>query len=316
VSHSLVLALDRVGSDLEPETSILGPHGIEVRYPDAQPSKRRAELREAGGLLLNRTVVDERFLDAAPHCRVIATYGSGHDHIDLDAARASGVVVTNVPNYCTDEVADHTMAMLLALARGIPKGDAVVRAGGWGVEAVGELHRLSGQKLGLVGFGRIARAVAVRATAFGLRIATHDPSISDATIPSDVSRTRRLSDLLRAADWISLHAPLVPETRALINRHSLALMKDGSYLVNTSRGSLVDLPALLDALDSGHLAGVGLDVFPDEPPPPMAGRGRNLLLSPHSAYYSIESVLELKRAAATDVAAVLTGRPPASPLWS
>jgi D-3-phosphoglycerate dehydrogenase / 2-oxoglutarate reductase len=310
VSQRLALALDRLGSDLQPEAAILEPLGITVDYASADPDRRRQQLGQAEAVLLNRTVVDASFLDAAPRCRVIVTYGVGYDHIDLNEAERRGVIVAHVPDYCTEEVADHTLALLLAVARGVRRGDALVRDGGWGAEAVGPLHRLRGRVLGLVGFGRIARAVAERARAFGLAIVTYDPAFRSA---SDVDGPVRVLDSLRAllvtSDIVSLHLPLSDVTRSIIDRQALRRMKTGAILINTSRGALVDLPALLEALDRGQLAGAGLDVFPEEPPDSTLVSRPDLVVTPHVGYYSVESMRELKESAARTVAAALTGAP-------
>jgi D-3-phosphoglycerate dehydrogenase len=266
-------------------------------------------------VLLNRTKVDGGFFDAAPSCRVIVTYGVGHDHIDLAEAERRGVIVAHVPDYCTEEVADHTVALLLAVARGIGRGDAVVRSGGWGISAIGPLHRLRGQVLGLVGYGRIARAVATRAQAFGLTVVAYDPAFPQTTVNrGPVRLLDSLGALLQASDAVSLHLPLSPETRDLIDAAALRQMKPGAILINTSRGALVDLSALLKALDDGQLAGAGLDVFPDEPPDPESVSRPNLVATPHIGYYSLESLHELKESAARAVAASLTGAPVANQL--
>jgi D-3-phosphoglycerate dehydrogenase len=185
------------------------------------------------------------------------------------------------------------------------------------VEAVGPLHRLRGRVLGLVGFGRIARAVATRAQAFGLSVVAYDPAFAHTT-PNGafVKLVEGLRALLIASDAVSLHLPLSPETRGLIDALALSQMKKGAILVNTSRGALVDLPALLKALDDGQLAGAGLDVFPDEPPDPEAIGRPNLVVTPHIGYYSVESLQELKESAARAVAAALTGAPVANQLTS
>ena len=308
MSDRLALALDRLGSDLQPEAAILEPLGISVDYASPDPDRRRRQLSQAEAVLLNRTIVDASFLDAAPRCRVIVTYGVGHDHIDLQEAERRRVIVAHVPDYCTEEVADHTLALLLAVARGIRRGDALVRDGGWGVEAIGPLHRLRGRVLGLVGFGRIARAVAERARAFGLDVVTYDPAFPRASeIDGPVRLLDSLRALLLASDIVSLHLPLSAGTRSIINRQALRQMKQGAILINTSRGALVDLPALLEALDRGQLAGAGLDVFPDEPPDSTLVSRPDLVVTPHVGYYSVESMRELKDSAARAVAAALTG---------
>jgi D-3-phosphoglycerate dehydrogenase len=306
--NALALCLDRVGEDAAPERGVLGPLGISVSWPAQAPEAMEKQLKTADALLVNVTPVDAALLDRAPQCRVVVTYGVGYDHINLDEARRRHVVVANVPDYCTDEVADHTMALLLALARQIVIGHELVRSGGWGVHELGGVRRIRGRTLGLVGFGRTGRAVGERARSFGLRVVAYDPQVSWGG--ESVTMLASLPDLLREADFVSLHAPLQKETAQLINDRTLAVMKPGSILVNTSRGGLVDINALVRALDRGPLAGAGLDVFPEEPPAAAILNRPNLLLSPHSAYYSAEAIVELKQSAAQAVAVVLTGGSP------
>jgi D-3-phosphoglycerate dehydrogenase len=315
VSQRLALALDRLGSSLQPEAAILEPLGITVEYASPDPNRRSQQLAQAEAVLLNRTIVDASLFDAAPRCRVIVTYGVGHDHIDLLEAERRGVIVAHVPDYCTEEVADHTVALLLAVARGIGRGDALLRSGGWGLDGIGQLRRLRGRVLGLVGFGRIARAVAARASAFGLVVIAYDPALSHASLNGGPMRlVDNLRALLTESDVVSLHLPLSQKTRSLIDAPAIRQMKPGAILINTSRGALVDLPALLKALDDGQLAGAGLDVFPDEPPDAESISRPNLVVTPHIGYYSVESLQELKESAARAVAAALTGAPVANQL--
>jgi len=310
VSERLVLALNRVGSNLEPEAAILNPLGIRVEYASDDSDRRTRQLNQAEAVLLNTTTVDAAFFEIASTCRVIVTYGVGYDHIDLEEAHRRGVMVANVPDYCTEEVADHTMALMLAVARGIGRGDALVRGGGWGVEAVGQLHRLRGRIMGLVGFGRIARAVAARARAFGLIVVAYDPLFLHATkVDGSVGLVDSVGALFVASDIVSLHLPLSLETRGVIGAQAIRQMKPGAIVINTSRGALIDLPALLEALDDGRLAGAGLDVFPNEPPNPKLLSRPNLVVTPHVAYYSMESEWELKESAARAIGAALTGAP-------
>jgi D-3-phosphoglycerate dehydrogenase len=305
---ALALCLDRVGDDVAPEQSVLGPLGISVTWPAKTPGAVESQLKRADALMVNVTPVDAKLLDRSPQCRVVVTYGVGYDHINLDEARRRRVVVANVPDYCTDEVADHTMALLLALARQIVPGHELVRTGSWGVQALGTVRRIRGRTLGLVGLGRTGRAVASRAKSFGLHVIAYDPRVPWSGDVATMVAT--LPELLQEADFVSLHAPLRRETARLIDDRNLALMKRGSILINTSRGGLVDTGALLRALDNGPLAGAGLDVFPEEPPAAALLDRPNLLLSPHCAYYSEEAIVELKRSAAQAVAVVLTGGTP------
>ncbi len=306
--NAFALCLDRVGKDVAPERGVLGPLGISVSWPAQAADAMEHQLKKADALLVNVTPVDAALLDRSPQCRVVVTYGVGYDHINLDEARRRRVVVANVPDYCTDEVADHTMALLLALARQIVTGHELVRAGGWGVHELGSVRRIRGRTLGLIGYGRTGRAVATRARSFGLRVVAYDPQVSWGG--EGVTMLASLPELLREADFVSLHAPLQKETAQLIDDRALTLMKPDSILINTSRGGLVDTDALLRALDRGSLAGAGLDVFPEEPPTAALLNRPNLLLSPHSAYYSAEAIVELKQSAAQAVAVVLTGGTP------
>jgi D-3-phosphoglycerate dehydrogenase len=306
--NAFALCLDRVGEDVAPEQSVLAPLSISASWPGKSQRLRDDQLRKADAVLVNVTPVDGALLDRCPRCRVVVTYGVGYDHIDLDEARRRQVVVANVPDYCTDEVADHTVALLLALARQIPAGDEMVRTGGWGVQGLGPIRRIKGRTLGLIGFGRTGRAVAVRAGGFGLRVIAYDPFVSRGG--EAATMVASLRGLLREADFVSLHAPLRPETVQLIDEHALSLMKPGAVLINTSRGGLVDIDALIRALDQGSLAGAGLDVYPQEPPAAAQLDRPDLVLSPHSAYYSAEAIVELKRSAAQAVAVVLTGGNP------
>jgi D-3-phosphoglycerate dehydrogenase / 2-oxoglutarate reductase len=248
-----------------------------------------------------------------PSLRVVATPSVGFDHVDVTEAAARGVWVCNVPDYCVDEIADHTLALLLALVRGVVELDRSVRDGEWDYQAAGELRRIADVRLGVVGFGRIGRAVAMRARALGMDVAAHDPLVSDEEVRAEGARPASLDDLLRSSDAVTVHAPLTPETRGLIGSEQLALLPAGAVVVNASRAPLVDSGALLDALRRGHLGGVALDVLDVEPPTedapaPSAPR---LVVNPHAGWYSERaSELAVQRAAEA-VRDVLEGRVPA-----
>ncbi len=305
-----VLALDLVGRDLSVEQRVFGPLGIEVALASGAPQTRQLQLAEAEGLLANRTQIGAELLARAPACRCIVTYGVGFDHVDLEAARQRGITVCNVTDYCSEEVADHTLTLMLAVLRGAVRGDALVRRGGWGLDDLGPIHRLRGRVVGLVGYGRIARAVHARVVPFGMRVLVFDPLISDGR-RHELGDTAvdRLDSLLGSSDAVSLHAPLNATTAHLIDARALERMKPGAVLINTSRGGLVDIAALLAALNDGTLAGAGLDVFPDEPPAENLFDRPDLVLTPHMAFYSAESVEELKATAAATMSTALTGAP-------
>jgi phosphoglycerate dehydrogenase-like enzyme len=305
-----VVALDPVGKDLSAERQVLEPLGIEIAFADDDPGARRLQLAKADGLLANRTHIGAELLARAPACRCIVTYGVGFDHVDLNAARERGIVVANVTDYCSEEVADHTLTLMLAVLRGAMRGDALVRRGAWGLDTLGPIHRLRGRVVGLVGYGRIARAVHDRVVPFGMRVFVFDPLIpadrrkelGEAAVPS-------LDSLLGSSDVVSLHLPLNATTRHLVDARALRQMKPGAVLINTSRGGLMDFAAVLTALDDGRLAGAGLDVFPEEPPAGNHFDRPDLVVTPHMAFYSVESIEELKTTAARTMSNALLGAP-------
>jgi len=222
--------------------------------------------------------------------------------------------VTYVPDYCLDEVADHTMALLLALARGVAEGWAVVRSGGWSVPQ-GTVHRLRGRRLALLGTGRIGRKVAERALAFGYEVTGFDPFAADLGVPG-VARAATVEEAVAQADVISLHAPLTDDTHHLVGPATIPLMRRSPIVVNTARGGLVDLDAATAALEDGRLGGLALDVTEPEPLPqdhPLRRHPR-AVITPHTAFYSVEAQAELQRRAVDEVVRALRGDPPHRPV--
>jgi D-3-phosphoglycerate dehydrogenase / 2-oxoglutarate reductase len=262
--------------------------------------------------LLSWAPVTEVDLEGLPSLRVIATPSVGFDHIDVEAATRRGVWVCNVPDYCVEEMADHALALLLALVRGVVELDRSVRAGGWSHDASGPLLRISDVRLGIIGFGRIGRALASRARAVGMAVAAHEPLLSDEQIDAEGVRPATLVDLLRSSTAISLHALLTPETRGLIGSHELELLPAGAYVVNVSRGGLLDTEALLAALASGHLGGAALDVLDVEPPSrhSPAPEAARLVVTPHAGWYSEAAEDAVHWRAAESVRDALQGRRP------
>lgn len=308
-----VVLTDQVFPTVEVEREMLRAIDAEIEILDDSSHEsiaRRAT--DADALLTTYAAIDARLMESLVRCRIIARYGIGVDNIDLDAAKERGIVVTNVPDYCVDEVADHTIALLLTATRKIVAGDRVVRSGGWGISELRPIHRLRSRTLGLVGFGHIGRAVSVRANALGLSVKIYDPYIAEtATEGLDVQRVDDLDELLRQSDIVSVHAPLVPATSGMFDATAIAKMKDGAVLINTSRGPIVETAAVTDALRAGRLGAAALDVFDSEPPDPAAIEGLdNLVATPHSAFYSEESIQESQRKAAEAIVDVLQGRAP------
>jgi D-3-phosphoglycerate dehydrogenase len=257
----------------------------------------------ADALLVQYMPITAAVMDALPSVRVLGRYGVSVDNFDLPAAAARGISVVNVPDYCIDEVADHTLALILGLSRGIVPLDRAVHAGTWDFRVARGLRRSSDLRLGLVGFGRIGAAVAQRALAFGFEVVASDPVARG----TDHVAVTSLDELLETSDIVSLHARLDPSTRHMIDAAAIARMRPGAILVNTSRGGLVDQAALVDALRSGHLGGAALDVLerePIEPDDPLLSMP-NVVLTPHAAFYSAESLVEMKRRVAEGMTAAL-----------
>lgn len=243
---------------------------------------------------------------------VVVRYGVGVDNVDLEAARELGIRVCNVPDYGINEVADHTCAMAIFLARKIHHFDAAVRQGKWHItDIVTDLRSLSQTNVGLIGFGRVARLVAKRLQAFGCDVTAYDPFIDPAVADAVNVRIADLDEVISNARILSLHAPLLPETRHLLNAERIAALPRQAIIINTSRGGLIDEPALAAALNSGHIAAAGLDVFETEPLPecaPLYG-APNLYMTPHTAFFSDASARRLQRLAAEEVLRALQGKP-------
>ncbi len=301
---------------LDPIEKALSPLGAELHLSKSSEVEDILEVaRDADALIVCYARIPGDLIRALTRCKVIGRTGLGVDNIDLPAARERNITVTYVPDYCMAEVSDHAMALLLTLARKVTFANKTVQAGRWEMAAVVPIRRLAGQVLGLVGFGNIPRALAPKAKAFGLRVVAYDPFAAGDLFASAGVESVGFDELLETSDFISVHAPLTPQTRGLLNADAFAKMKPGALLINTARGPLVDHDALVEALDSGHLGGAALDVVETEPLPqdsPLLGRD-NVVLTPHTAFYSVEALQELQTKAATDVARVLSGSAPIYP---
>jgi D-3-phosphoglycerate dehydrogenase len=311
---SRVLVTDYAWASLAVERAILADVGAELLIAEGGDEAELVELA-AGcvAILTNWRRVPATALERATDCLVVSRYGVGVDNIPVERATELGIVVANVPDFCLDEVADHAMALLLACARRLPAFAASTRSGRWNVLDVGHgLPRLHGQTLGLVGYGNIARRLASRARAFGLRVLAHTPRIASRPPESGVETTASLERLLAESDYVSLHAPSMPETRGLIGEAELCAMKRSAYLINTARGALIDERALERALRRGRIAGAALDVLAEEPPAPDHPllALENVIVTPHAAFYSEAAIAELQEKAARNVAEIIRGRRP------
>jgi D-3-phosphoglycerate dehydrogenase len=312
----LVSVADSAFPNLDPAREVLERIGANILLAtEATPDSIMKVARQADALLVTYAKITAEMIGQMSRCSIIARFGIGVDNVDVAAASGAGIVVTRVPDYCVDEVSDHTMALLLALVRKIPFANSLVNAGRWGMPAVAPIHRLRGTVLGLVGFGKIPQLLVGKAKAFGIKIVAYDPYVSESVMTSAGVQQVDFAKLLRVSDFVSIHAPLLPETHHLFNAEVLAQMKTTAYLINTARGPIVDEAALAHALDAGQLAGAALDVLSSEPPMASSLFGRdNVILTPHMSFYSVESLIELQTKAAEEVVRVLTGQLPLNPI--
>ena len=315
--RTLIAITDSPFPSLDPAKKALARLDPEYRMANsASADDILAVARDADAILVTYAKLPGELLRQLKNCKAIGRFGLGVDNIDLPAAKELGIAVNYVPDYCLREVSDHAMALLLALARKVPFSNKLVQSGRWEVPPIVPLRRLEGQTLGLIGFGNIPRALAPKAKAFGFKVLTHDPFVKTDALAAAGVEGVSFDELLARSDFVSVHAPLLPSTRGLMNAAVFAKMKKGAYLINTARGPLVDEPALIAALDSGQLGGAGLDVVTTEPlgkNSPLLGRD-NVILTPHTAFYSVEALEELQTKCASDVARVLSGEKAVYPI--
>lgn len=285
-----------------------------IRLHALTPDQLIPQLDGADALLVQWAKIDRSVIDSLSKCKIISRYGIGVDMVDLKAAGEHGIPVANVADYCIDEVSTHTLTFLLMLNRHLLTHHNHVRGGQWGGVAGGPPSRLCEQTLGVVGLGNIGRAVVHKAQGFGLTIIGYDPYLSDEKAAELGIEKVSLEELLRRSDYVTLHCPLNDETRHLISAAQFAQMKPTAYLINMSRGPVVDQKALVDALTGGQIAGAGLDVLEQEPPDPNDPLLKldNVLFTPHTSSWSSEAILELRRGVVRNVVDVLQGRQPRS----
>ena len=310
-----VVVTDHVFPSLELGREIVESAGLTLVYDGdvVEPDDVVELARAADAIVVCYTHLPRAVVERLDRCKVISRTGVGVDNVDLDAATSRGIVVTFVPDYCQDEVSDHALALMLALSRRLPKLGAGTRDGRWETAAAKPSFRLRGQTLGLVGFGRISREVARKAQVFGVRVIAHDPYVDAATFVAGGVEACAFGELLRQADFVSLHLPLTDETKHILGADELEAMKSSAHVINTSRGPLIDTAALRSAIEAGAIAGAGLDVLEVEPPAPDDPllAAENVLITPHTAFYSEDSVAELQRKAFEQAVAVLRGEEPA-----
>jgi D-3-phosphoglycerate dehydrogenase len=317
MARFLIAMTDNVFPSLDPAKAALSRIDYELRMAKSpSPEDILAVAKDADAILVTYAKLTRELLMQLTKCKAIGRFGLGVDNIDLVAAGEKGIQVNYVPDYCIHEVSDHALALLLALARKVPQSNKLVQSGRWEVPPLTPMHRLTGRVLGLVGFGNIPRMLAPKAKALGLKVVAYDPFAKAELFKEAGVESVSFDQLLAMSDFVSVHAPLMAETRGLMNAAAFAKMKKGAMIINTARGPLIDEPALLAALDSGQVGGAALDVVTTEPMPkdsPLLGRD-NLILTPHTAFYSVEALNELQTKCASDVARVLSGEKAAYPI--
>jgi D-3-phosphoglycerate dehydrogenase len=310
--HFQVVITDCDHGSIQEEQEEFNRIGAELILAQVQEEKDLIRTsKEADGLLNQYALLNRRVLENLPKCKVVSRYGVGVDSVDLKAATDFGIVVANVPDYCMDEVANQTIAMLLTLIRKTAFFDQKVKSGRWDFHPGTPIHRTKGKILGLIGCGKIGLEVAKKISGFGVKVIAFDPYLQKA---GEGVELMDFDAVLKKSDFISIHCPLNESTRHLIGKKEFQKMEKRPIIINTSRGPIIDEAALIEALEEGGVSGAGLDVLEKEPPDPQSPllKMDNVILSPHVGFYSEESISELKRRTAQNVSNVLMGRWPGS----
>jgi D-3-phosphoglycerate dehydrogenase len=313
---TLIAVADSPFVNLQPTEKVLASLDADIQIAKQTTPEAILEIaREADGLMVTFANISKEIIQGLERCKVIGRYGIGVDNIDLDAATEAGIQVCYVPDYCQDEVSDHAMTLLVSLARKITYSNSLVQQGRWDAKAVAPMYRLRGRTLGLVGLGQIPQSVVPKAQAFGLNVIASDPFVPEEVAKNFDVELVDFDSLLERSDYISVHAPLTDKTHHLFSKDAFQKMKSEALLINTARGPLVDDQALADALDDGQIGGAALDVLPIEPPvdSPLLNRD-NVIITPHTAFYSVEALVDLQTKAAEDVVSVLNGQTPRYPV--
>ncbi|MDA1091415.1 MAG: C-terminal binding protein [Proteobacteria bacterium] len=317
MGKTLIAVADSPFPNLNPAKAVLSELDAELVMADEPTLEGILKVAaQADGLMVTYGQITADVIAGLEKCKVIGRFGLGVDNIDIKAATKAGIAVVYVPDYCIDEVSDHAMAMLLDLARKVSFSNSLVQAGRWEMPAVTPLSRLRGRTLGLAGLGQIPRAMAPKAQAFGLKVIAYDPFIGKDVAAKLGVELVDFETLLKTSDYVSIHVPMMPETKNLFGADAFKKMKPDALLVNTARGPLVDTDALAKALDAGEIGGAALDVMPVEPPGadhPLLGRD-NVIFSPHTGFYSIEALEELQTKTARGIVDVLQGNRPVYPI--
>jgi D-3-phosphoglycerate dehydrogenase len=310
LSKFKVLMTDTIFPDMSIEEAELSKIGAELRLSDSEdPATLLAEGKESDALLVNFAHVGADVINGLEKCKIISNAAIGVNNIDVDAATRKGIMVSNVPDYCIEEVADHTVALFLSGIRKIVHLAYRVKQGSWDLTDAKPIPRLRGRTYGLFGCGAIGRAVAERVSAFGMEVVGYDPYAPEEKLKeANIRKIGGIEEFFSMVDAVSLHVPLTDDTYHIIDRKILEKMKPAAFLVNTSRGALINENDLYEALKGGTIAGTALDVLENEPPeevPPLA-KLPNVIVTPHIAFYSEDSVIDLRQKAAREIVRALT----------
>jgi len=309
-----ILITDYVWPNVDPEKRILNQINADVIVaPDPSEETLINLSKDVDGILTCFAKVTKNVVEAAKNCVVIGRYGVGTDNISVETATNLGIIVTYVPDYCTEEVSDHTIGMILSWNRKITFHNNDTKAFGWGNAGLGmRIMRLSEKTLGIIGFGRIGQSVARKAKAFGMNVVVYSPSLQDAKAKKNGVEKVSIEALLKTSHFVSLHAPLNEKTQGMIGEKEISLMRSDAILINCARGGLINEKSLYTALTKKYISGVALDVMMDIQPDldNKIIQLENTLITPHTAFFSQESVLELQEKASTSVAEVLQGKMP------
>jgi D-3-phosphoglycerate dehydrogenase len=315
MSERIVLITDYTWPSTQPEAEVLAKIGAKLLIAQSGTEEEIVELvPQADAILTCFADVTPPVIQAGHKLQVIGRYGIGVDNIAVDTATSLGIPVTNVPVYCADEVAEHTLALLFSSARGVCRYDKAVRLDNWDLATGSPMYRIRGRTLGILGFGHIGRTLALKTQGLGMRVIAHDPYIDEGALTDHQVEMVSIDDLFSMADFLTVHTPLVPQTRGLIDESRLRSMKSTATIINCARGAIIDHQALERALRKGWIAAAAGDVFEPEhldPDHPLLALP-NLIATPHVAFYSEESVLDLEIMAAENVAAILSGSRPAA----
>src|SRR5215211_5016506 len=312
MSFNVLIAYQGLGDSLVEREVLQALDANIVQLGHFDTPEALAAARQADAIMVTIQKIPADLIASLERCRVISRVGTGLDTIDIPAATARGIWVAYVQDYSVDEVSSHAVGLLLAHARGIPWLVESTRAGSWTHQVIAPRRRLSGQTLGVLGFGRIGQAVAAKARGLGLKIIVHDPYLAEQVIADGGARPIDRETLLRESDYLSLHVPLTDANRRFLDAQALALMKPTAVVINTARGGLIDEEALLNAVQSGQIAGAALDVLSIEPPPadhPLLHEPR-IMITPHSGWYSEDAGRDVRVRASEEVVRVLRGERP------